>query len=182
MATVNNGISSKHMLIYLLPQKGNTMNTQTTMTQRISRQARSSSLVNLAMNINRNYDDLLQKIAQDKQPEPVVMGSQVEVQNGKQSLNFSAQKIQWVEAAGDYLFVHTEEGKPQLIRKTMKAMEDILDSSQFIRIHRSYIVNIDQVKQFGNNANREKIITLKNDQTLSVSRRFKTRVAAMLTA
>lgn len=158
------------------------MTIHTTVTQRISRQPRNASLLNLAMNANQNYDALLEKLAQQKQPKPVAPTAQVEVKNGKQSLNFNAGSIQWVEACGDYLYVYTDEGRSQLIRKTMKAMENLLDGQQFIRIHRSYIVNVSQVSRFGNNDNREKIVTLKNGQVLNVSRRFKTRVAAALAA
>ncbi len=158
------------------------MNAQTTVTQRISRQPRHTSLLSLAMNAGQNYDALLQKLAKDKQPIMATSREQLEVTNGKKSLSFNAKTIQWVEACGDYLYVHTDEGRSQLIRKTMKAMENLLDDSQFIRIHRSYIVNVNQVCLFGNNENREKIVTLKGGQVLNVSRRFKTRVAAALAA
>ena len=158
------------------------MNTQTTLTQRINRQATTNgSIANLAMNINTNYDSLIAKLAQHK-PKPVKPVEQIEILNGKQALRFSREEIHWVEAAGDYLFIHTAQGKSQLIRKTMKAMEDILGDEQFVRIHRSYIVNINHVKNFGNNKYREKIVTLRNDQQLSVSRRFKSRVSAVLAA
>jgi len=158
------------------------MNTQTTVTQRISRQtAANGSIANLAMNINTNYDSLIAKLAQHKQ-KPVKPVEQIEILNGKQSMRFTRDEIHWVEAAGDYLFIHTAQGKSQLIRKTMKAMEDILGEQHFVRIHRSYIVNIEHVKKFGNNKYREKIVTLKNDQQLSVSRRFKSRVSAALAA
>lgn len=158
------------------------MNTQTTVTQRISRQAaHKGSIASMAMNMNTNYDSLISKLAQKKQ-EPAKPIEQIEILNGKQALKFNRDDIHWVEAAGDYLFVHTNQGKSQLIRKTMKAMEEILGNEHFIRIHRSYIVNIDHVKKFGNNKYREKIVTLKNDQQLSVSRRFKSRVSAVLAA
>jgi two-component system LytT family response regulator len=131
------------------------------------------------MNTSSNYDTLLQQLANTRL-EPQKPTNLIEIKNGKQSLSFVREEIQWVEAAGDYLFVHTEQGRSQMIRKTMKAMEDILGTEHFIRIHRSYIVNINQVKSYGNNQQREKVVTLKNQQQLYVSRRFKSKVNATL--
>jgi two-component system LytT family response regulator len=52
--------------------------------------------------------------------------------------------INFIEADGDYVKLHTEQGS-FLKEKTMKYFEANLSSLQFIRIHRSYIVNVDQV-------------------------------------
>ncbi|MGE5679590.1 MAG: LytR/AlgR family response regulator transcription factor [Bacillota bacterium] len=55
-------------------------------------------------------------------------------------------KLQWLEAQDDYVMLHTAEGK-FLKQKTMKYFEDHLDPSDFVRIHRSYIVKLSQIKQ-----------------------------------
>ncbi len=49
--------------------------------------------------------------------------------------------IQYLEAADDYVKIHTQEGA-FLKNKTMQYFEQTLDSQQFIRIHRSYLVNV----------------------------------------
>ena len=53
--------------------------------------------------------------------------------------------VQWFEAQGDYVMVHTATGH-YLIHSTMKGLEDKLASDAFIRVHRSYIVRMDQVQ------------------------------------
>lgn len=53
--------------------------------------------------------------------------------------------IQWVEAQGDYMMVQAHS-KRYLIHSTMKELDDKLPSDQFVRVHRSYIVRIDQIK------------------------------------
>lgn len=53
--------------------------------------------------------------------------------------------VQWIEAQADYMLIHTAADR-YLIHGTMKAMEEKLPISDFIRIHRSYIVRIDQIK------------------------------------
>jgi len=56
----------------------------------------------------------------------------------------------YLEAEGDYVMLHTREGK-HLKEKTMKYFETHLDPAQFIRIHRSFIVNakfIDRIEYY----------------------------------
>ena len=50
----------------------------------------------------------------------------------------------YLEAADDYVKVHTQEGS-FLKNKTMSHFEKTLDQQQFVRSHRSYIVNIQQI-------------------------------------
>lgn len=52
--------------------------------------------------------------------------------------------ILWIEALGDYLSVHTFE-KKYIIHLTLKAIENKLPHSKFVRVHRSFIVNMDNV-------------------------------------
>ena len=53
--------------------------------------------------------------------------------------------IQWIAAQGDYMMVHTREHK-YLMHGTMKSMEKKLPPHDFARVHRSYIVRIDQIE------------------------------------
>mgnify|MGYP006281516935 CR=1 FL=1 len=54
--------------------------------------------------------------------------------------------VQWVESEGDYAALHDGEDT-HLVRKTMKELEARLPAGQFLRIHRSYIVNVDYVEE-----------------------------------
>ncbi|MDP1624052.1 MAG: LytTR family DNA-binding domain-containing protein [Bacteroidales bacterium] len=59
-------------------------------------------------------------------------------------------EIIYFEAEGDYVMLHTKEAK-HLKEKTMKYFESHLDPKQFIRIHRSYILNasfIDRIEYY----------------------------------
>jgi DNA-binding LytR/AlgR family response regulator len=55
-------------------------------------------------------------------------------------------RIKWIEAFGDYVRVVTEEDS-NLVLSTMKAFENDL-SKKFVRVHKSYIINIDKVERF----------------------------------
>ena len=52
--------------------------------------------------------------------------------------------VQYLEAADDYVKIHTKDGY-FLKNKTMNHFEQVLDEQQFVRSHRSYIVNVQQI-------------------------------------
>jgi DNA-binding LytR/AlgR family response regulator len=60
-------------------------------------------------------------------------------------INFDYSDILWVEAYGDYVKIKTEE-KVHTVYSTLKAIEDKLPRNEFVRVHRSYIVRIDKIK------------------------------------
>ncbi|WP_031443987.1 LytR/AlgR family response regulator transcription factor [Arenibacter algicola] len=55
--------------------------------------------------------------------------------------------INWVEALGDYIKLVTTEGNV-VILSTMKSFEQKLPKDKFLRIHKSYIVNLEKVEKF----------------------------------
>ena len=69
----------------------------------------------------------------------------------------------------DYVRLHTPE-KTHLLRKTMKETEQDLDPSQFLRIHRSTIVNVDclqEMRPYGSNNEYVAILTDGTERKLS---------------
>ncbi len=62
-------------------------------------------------------------------------------------LKIFTSKIKWIEAYGDYVKVITED-ENHLVLSTMKAFENDLSKDKFIRVHKSFIVNIDKVEKF----------------------------------
>ena len=70
---------------------------------------------------------------------------------------------------GDYVRLHTHE-RTHLLRKTMKEMEQDLDPSQFLRIHRSTIVNVDclrELRPYGSNNEFVAVLTDCTERKLS---------------
>lgn len=51
----------------------------------------------------------------------------------------------YVEALADYVMIYTTQGNRYIVHSTMKGVEKKLNSGEFIRVHRSYIVNIDKI-------------------------------------
>jgi two-component system LytT family response regulator len=56
-------------------------------------------------------------------------------------------KIRWVEALGDYIKIITED-ESHLVLSTMKSFESELPADKFMRVHKSYIINLDKVDRF----------------------------------
>lgn len=86
----------------------------------------------------------LSQLASRVDEEQVEKLSRIAVKNRQQIHVIPVANITYIEADGDYVQLHTDAGV-FLKEKTMKYFEEHLPLQQFIRIHRSYIVNVDEV-------------------------------------
>lgn len=78
------------------------------------------------------------------------------------------EKLVWVEAAGDYVRLHTETGSV-LMRETMKALDRALDPETFVRVHRSTIVRVSGIREIRSNGNGRFNVILRDGTEKSVS-------------
>jgi len=74
-------------------------------------------------------------------------GNHIFIKTNLKKLKVYTSKIKWIEAFGDYVKVVTEDDS-NLVLSTMKAFENDLSKDKFIRVHKSYIVNIDKIDRF----------------------------------
>jgi two-component system LytT family response regulator len=88
-------------------------------------------------------------------------------------------KIRWIDAAGDYMCIHTDTDH-FIVRTTMKKLEQELDHAMFQRIHKSTLVNINCVKRIQTLRNNESLLDLGNDTKLKVSRNYNDAVKQKL--
>jgi len=93
----------------------------------------------------------------------------VVVKTGNKIKVIPVDKISYIEAQDDFVMIYTDEGK-HLKQGTMKYYEDHLDDTRFIRVHRSYIVRIEQVTQLEPYSKENYVLKLKNGASLKVSR------------
>jgi two-component system LytT family response regulator len=80
-------------------------------------------------------------------------------------------QVQYLEAAANYVTVHAQ-GTEHVLRATLGQLERQLDPAQFLRIHRSLIVNMQQVKELHPWAHGEFLLTLHDGTHLSSSRSY----------
>lgn len=76
---------------------------------------------------------------------PAVDDSTVFIKSEGRLVKVTLSDIQWVEAQGDYVMIHTSEDR-HIVHSTMKGMSNKLPEYDFARVHRSFIVRIDQIE------------------------------------
>lgn len=89
--------------------------------------------------------------------------------------------IDWVDAAGDYMCVHAQ-GETHILRSTMAKLQQQLDPSLFLRVHRSALVNVNRIQEIVVHANGEYRLTLASGNVLKSSRRYKKEIRALMTS
>jgi two-component system LytT family response regulator len=86
--------------------------------------------------------------------------------------------IDWVDAAGDYMCVHAG-GETHVIRSTLRDLLGKLDDKQFIRIHRSTIVNIERVVSVTPLQKGGSLLHLDGGESLKVSRNYRESIRTL---
>jgi two-component system LytT family response regulator len=87
--------------------------------------------------------------------------------------------VDWIEGLGDYAGLHVG-GRTHLLRESLTSMEARLDPTQFVRIHRSTIVQVEHIARIDPSANRDAVLTLRDGKTLRVSRTYRSRLDDLL--
>ena len=91
------------------------------------------------------------------------------VRKGRSQHLVRAAEIRWIEAQGYYAALHTDDGS-FLLRRSLTRLEEELDPENFIRVHRSTIVNLDHVQSYKHAGGSTYQVRLKQGQALPVSR------------
>ncbi len=78
------------------------------------------------------------------------------VKNGKDYVRIGSEEILWIQASGNYIEIFTSNDKSYLLRVGLKEIEERLPEDQFIRVHKSYIVNKQHILKFNSNSLRTK--------------------------
>jgi two-component system, LytTR family, response regulator len=87
--------------------------------------------------------------------------------------------IDWCEASGNYVGLHVG-AQCHFVRDTMAHLESKLDPSQFIRIHRSTIVNVDRVQEMQPSFSGDYVVILRGGTRLTLSRGYRDVMQARL--
>lgn len=144
--------------------------------QNLENSYHKSKLVRLVSDVTGNdYEQILAELDNN---EPVSLSQYSDILAIKDAGEISRvpiKEIIWIDAAGDYMCVHTDS-YTHILRKTMKQLEVLLDPKLFIRSHRSVIVNKHYVDKFCSQLNGEYYMVLKNGKELKVSRSYKEKV------
>jgi two-component system LytT family response regulator len=90
------------------------------------------------------------------------------VKKGTNIVIIPVQQIHFIEAYDDYVKIHTADGF-YLKKKTMSFYEKVLDSNKFVRIHRSFILNVQELTRIEPLAKDSYLALLKNGTKVPLS-------------
>ena len=110
---------------------------------------------------------------------PGQMLDRIVVRDGSKIHIIPVAKLDYVEAQDDYAALHSEK-KSYLKQQTIASFEAQLDPRKFVRIHRSYIVNLERIVRIEPYTRDSRVVVLKDGEQLPVSRPGYARLKSLL--
>lgn len=113
-------------------------------------------------------------------PSPIPsQAERIVVKNGGKIKIINVHAIKFLEAADDYVKIHTSEGA-FLKNKTMGFYEKVLPTEGFVRTHRSYLVNVQEITRIEPYEKESHLAILRNGEKLPVSKAGYAKLKAVL--
>src|ERR1700751_5479857 len=103
---------------------------------------------------------------------PSAKAERLVIRAGGRVVFLDAEEIEWIEAAANYVRVHAGK-ESYLLRGSIGRLAERLDTAQFVRIHRSTIVNIRKIRELQPCNSGEFMVVLRNGKELSGSRGYR---------
>jgi two-component system, LytTR family, response regulator len=103
------------------------------------------------------------------------------IRNGARITFVEAERVEWIGAEGNYVGLHVGK-QVHLIRETLTELERKLDPTRFLRIHRSTIINLDQVQAVESLFRGEYVVILKAGRKLNSSSSYREKLEEALLA
>jgi two-component system, LytTR family, response regulator len=138
---------------------------------------------------NERLKEILTEVAPDSVPDDLAGDAEgpaanryekvLNIKDRGQIFRVDVADIERIDAAGDYMCIYTAE-QTLILRETMKDLERRLDPRKFQRIHRSTIVNLDNIKSVKPHTNGECFLVLASNAQVKVSRSYREVVARFL--
>lgn len=111
-----------------------------------------------------DYQQKLELIMKELSP----MQQRIQVHHSKGIKLIDTRNVQYVEADGNCAVIHLRSGSKFLDTRTLKVYSELLPADKFIRVHRSYLVNIEEVEELIRSGGVW--LQMKNGQKIPVSR------------
>jgi two-component system, LytTR family, response regulator len=117
-------------------------------------------------------------LVRDSRP-PNTWLTRVVIKDGTNVHVIPVDRVDYVEAQDDYVSVHAG-GRSYLKEQTLTELEQQMDPRRFIRIHRSYVLNLDRLARLERESKDSRVAILRDERTLPVSRSGYARLKALL--
>jgi two-component system LytT family response regulator len=124
--------------------------------------------------VSQRLAALLQDVKETRRPQERLV-----VKSGGRIYFVRVEDIDWIEAAGNYVRLHTGK-EDHLLRESMSGLEARLDANQFLRIHRSTIVNIERIRELQPAFHGDYAVILRDGTELTLSRGYRDKLQELL--
>ncbi len=128
---------------------------------------------------NKTLENKLADLLTNLKPAAENYLERVAVKENERIRFLNVEKIQWISSQGNYVEIHVE-GETFLLRETMDGIERKLNPREFLRIRRSAIVHISQIKELHQLFGGEYSVILSDGTELVFSRRYRKNLDALL--
>ncbi len=143
-----------------------------------SKERLAEALDRAKQRLSRNDPTMFPKlIAESRKPKSPL--ERILVRDGSKVHVIAARKIDYLEAQDDYVSIKCE-GKEFLKQETLGALEKSLDPQQFVRIHRSFILNLERLEKLELYTRDSRIAILDDGSRLPVSKAGYSRLKPLL--
>jgi two-component system LytT family response regulator len=127
---------------------------------------------------NHSSQDAVQNLVRET-VDSTQQKERIVVKSGSSIIVIPVDDILYLEAADDFVKIHTAKGS-WLKNRTMASFEQTLDKNRFVRVHRSYIVNIAEASRLDPYEKDSHVLLLRGGQKIPVSRQGMGRIREML--
>ncbi|MCB0730584.1 MAG: LytTR family transcriptional regulator DNA-binding domain-containing protein [Ignavibacteriae bacterium] len=137
-------------------------------------EAANKAIEKVRNNKSNDYSTLLSSVNQNLESI-----NRIVVKTNNKIVIIPTEKIKYLEAQDDYVMIHSELGK-HLKKQAMKFYEEHLDGNTFFRVHRSFIVNLAEIKQMDLFEKDTYKILMKDGSSIPVSRSGYSKIKELL--
>lgn len=114
---------------------------------------------------NGNLKDMIEFVREGQE-----MLNRIAVKTNNNINILMTENIYHIEAQDDYVFIYTKTGDRYIKDFTMKYLDEHLDAKEFVRVHRSHIVRMDQIAKIENIDRESHILIMKNKVQIPASK------------
>jgi two-component system LytT family response regulator len=111
----------------------------------------------------------LLKLMAERETEVTPRLTRIPIRQESRTIFVKTEDIDWIEAAGNYMVVHTGT-ENHILRETMAALEQQLPAEKFLRVSRSAIINLERVRELQPLAAGEHAVVLRSGAVLEMTR------------
>jgi len=162
-----------HAIDYILKPADKKLMTE--VFDRVTAEVRRKGIVDFNSRLSAVMDQLEQRVHEKK----TAVLERITVKAGDRIMFVDAGAVDWIEACGNYVNIHVGQTK-YLLKTTLNHLASRLDSTIFLRVHRSTIVNTRSVREFRTFLRGSYVILMKDNSKLFSSRRFHSRIESFL--